>query len=81
MRGLFSFGIIGVMSSKKKRTKKYHGSGAVAHTTVTKVSAVKRNPLHQWWIERKKFARPVVITAAVIVVIIIVIIGIIGALR
>jgi len=69
------------MSSKKKRTKKYQGSGAAAHTTVTKVSAVKRNPIHQWWIEHKRFARPVSITVGVAFVIIIVIVGIIGAIR
>jgi hypothetical protein len=69
------------MSSKKKRTKKYQGSNAATHTTVTKVSAVKRNPLHQWWVERKKFARPVAIGVAVVLVIIVVIVGIISALR
>lgn len=73
--------IIELMSNKKKRTKKYQGSGAAVHTTITKVSAVKRSPLQQWWVERKRFVRPVAMTVAIVFVIIIVIIGIIGAFR
>lgn len=67
--------------AKKKRNKKYHGSGAVAHTTVTKVSAIKRHPVHQWYYDRRRFARPAAITLAVIIVIIICIIGLISAIR
>lgn len=66
------------MASKKKRTKKYHGSDAAARTTFTKVSAVKRNPVHQWYHDRRRFARPVAIAIVVIIVIIICLIGLIG---
>jgi hypothetical protein len=65
------------MSSKKKRNKVYKGSVAATRTTVVKVSAVKRNAVHQYWIDHKKIAKPVLIAAGVVVFIIIVIIGIV----
>ncbi len=67
------------MANKKKRTKKYSGSNAVVRATFTKVSAVKRNPLHQWYYDRRQFTKPVLIAIAVIFVVIICIIGIISA--
>jgi len=65
------------MSSKKKRNKQYKGAGAAAHTTVTKVSAVKRNPAHQWWVDHRRMVRPIAIAAGIAFVVIVVIIGII----
>lgn len=56
---------------KKKRNKVYKGSGAsVTRPTITKVSAVNRNKLQQWWFEKKRVLRPILITAAVIVVVV-----------
>jgi hypothetical protein len=65
------------MSSKKKRNKQYKGSGSTSPTSVVRVSAVKRHPLHQWWIDKRRVAKPVLIVSAVVAVIVIVIIGII----
>ena len=57
--------------AKKKRNKKYQGADASAkQPTVTKVTAVNRNRLSQWWFERKKVAKPVLIGALVVAVII-----------
>ena len=67
--------MIETMSSKKKRNKKYQGSVANARPTITKVSAVKRHPVHQWWLDKRRIAKPVGIAAAVGVGLIIVIIG------
>ena len=64
------------MATKKKRNKQYKGS-VQARPTIVKVSAVNRNPVSQYWVDHKKFAKPVGITTAVVAVIIIVIIGII----
>lgn len=63
--------------SKKKRNKQYKGSVST-RPTITRVSAVNRNPVHQWWVDRKQALRPVLTIAGIAVVIIIVIIGIVG---
>lgn len=56
---------------KKKRNKIYKGSGAsVTRPTITKVSAVNRNKLQQWWFEKKKIVKPIAITAGVIVIVV-----------
>lgn len=52
---------------KKKRTKKYSGSGAsVAQPTVTRVQAVSRSRVGQWWFDRKRVLKPVLIAMAVV---------------
>lgn len=67
-----------LMASKKKRNKKYHGSNAVtSRPAITKVSAVRRHPAHQWWVDHQKLAKPVAIAAGVGVVVIILIIGLV----
>lgn len=44
------------MSRKhKKRSKKYTGADAVAtKPNVTKITAVERSPLNEWWFNNKK---------------------------
>lgn len=64
--------------SKKKRNKHYKGSGAVVHTTVTKVSAVKRHPVHQWLYDRRQFGKPLLIGALVAFGVIVIVIGLVG---
>lgn len=55
---------------KKKRNKVYRGAGAAAtQPTVTRISAVKRNKLQQWWLEKKRIVKPVAIAAAVVIVV------------
>jgi hypothetical protein len=66
------------MSNKKKRNKHYKGSIASVRPTVVKVSAEKRNPAHQWWIDHERIAKPVLTVAGIALVIIMVIVGIIG---
>lgn len=56
---------------KKKRTKAYSGSGASAtRPSITKLSATNRNPVSQWWFEKKRLAKPIMIAAAVAIVIV-----------
>lgn len=51
---------------KKKRTKKYTGQDAVVtRPTVTRLTAVKRNKLQLWWLDRKRLWKPILITAAI----------------
>lgn len=56
---------------KKKRNKVYTGADAsVTRPVVTRISAVKRNKAQQWWFEKKRIAKPVLIAAAVAIVVI-----------
>jgi len=56
---------------KKKRNKSYQGAGAsTTRPSITKISAVKRNPIHQWWFERKRIVKPVLIAVAVALLVI-----------
>jgi hypothetical protein len=55
---------------KKKRSKAYTGPDAsLAKPVITRMSAVNRNPVQQWWFEKKRFAKPVLIAAAVVIVV------------
>lgn len=63
---------------KKKRDKAYKGSGAAANRpSVTRLSAVNRNRAHQWWVDNKRIAKPVLITAGVALIVIILLVEII----
>ncbi len=56
-----------MVKQKKKRTKKYSGAdAAVTRPVVTRMSAANRSKLGQWWFERKKILKPVLITAGVV---------------
>ncbi len=55
---------------KKKRIKKYTGADAAAtRPVITRVTAANRNKFAQWWFERKRILKPVLITAAVVIVV------------
>lgn len=52
---------------KKKRSKKYTGAdAATTRPTVTRVKAVKRTKLQQWWLDRRRALKPALIAAAII---------------
>ena len=56
---------------KKKRNKQYQGAdAALQRPVVTKISAVNRSKLGQWWFDRKRVLKPVLIAAAVIIILI-----------
>lgn len=56
---------------KKKRNKVYTGVDAsVTRPVVTRIQAVKRNKVQQWWFDRKKVAKPVLIAAGVLLVVV-----------
>lgn len=58
------------MASKKKRNKQYRGAdAALTRPSVTKISAVNRSKMGQWWFEKKRIAKPILIAAAVIIVV------------
>ena len=56
---------------KKKRNKVYTGADAtVTRPTVTRISAANRNKVQQWWFEKKRLAKPVLIASGVAIVVI-----------
>jgi len=53
---------------KKKRNKVYRGvDAAMTKPVVTRISAVHRNRVSQWWFDNKKIARPILIVAAIVI--------------
>lgn len=56
---------------KKKRNKVYSGTDAkVTRPSVTHLTAENRGVVQQWWFEKKRFAKPVLIATAVAIVVI-----------
>jgi hypothetical protein len=56
---------------KKKRNKIYTGQdAAVNRPTVTRISAANRNKVQQWWFEKKRIAKPVLIGVAIAIVVV-----------
>ena len=56
---------------KKKRTKKYTGTdAAISRPSITRVQAVSRSRFGQWWHDRKRIIRPILITSAVVIFIV-----------
>lgn len=52
---------------KKKRNKVYRGADAsITKPVVTKISAANRNKPQQWWFEKKRVAKPVLIASGVV---------------
>ena len=52
---------------KKKRSKRYTGAdAAMTRPSVTRVKAVKRTKLQQWWLDRRRALKPALIAALVI---------------
>jgi len=53
---------------KKKRNKQYTGiDAAVTKPSVTRISAANRSKVGQWWFERKRVLKPVLITTAIVI--------------
>lgn len=65
------------MATKKKRNKQYKGS-VQAKPTIVKVSAVKRHPIHQWFVDRKRLIKPVGIGVGIAVFVVVLVVGLIS---
>lgn len=56
---------------KKKRNKAYTGSdAAITRPTITRIEAVNRNKVSQWWFEKKRIAKPALIASGVVILIV-----------
>ena len=68
--------------TKKKRNKKYQGAdAAVTKPTITRVSAVNRSRLGQWWFDHKKLYKPLAIAGAVVSGLVALIVGFITSIN
>lgn len=53
--------------NKKKRNKVYTGvDAAITRPVVTRISAANRSRFGQWWFERKRIAKPILIATGVV---------------
>ncbi|HUO61927.1 MAG TPA: hypothetical protein VMT96_00550 [Candidatus Bathyarchaeia archaeon] len=64
--------------SKKKRDRKHKSHAQVDRPTIVKVSAVRRNKVHQWWVDHKQMVRQLAPVAGIVLVVLLVIIGLIS---
>ncbi len=70
-RGDFCYHGYIMAKQKKKRTKKYTGSdAAMSRPTITRVQAVNRSRVGQWWHEKKRVIKPILIVSAVVLLIV-----------
>lgn len=64
---VFWYTNVTMTKQKKKRNKVYRGADAsVTKPVVTRISAANRNKAQQWWFEKKRIAKPVLIAVAVV---------------
>ena len=65
--------------NKKKRNKQYAGvDAAMTRPNITRIEAVNRSKVGQWWFDNKKIAKPIIRIALIVLAIIVIIIGIIS---
>lgn len=56
---------------KKKRNKVYTGAdAAITRPVITRIEAVNRNKISQWWFDKKRVLKPVLITSLVVLVVV-----------
>ena len=56
---------------KKKRNKAYTGAdAAVTRPVITRIQAANRSKIGQWWFDRKRVLKPVLITTGIILLIV-----------
>jgi uncharacterized membrane protein YdfJ with MMPL/SSD domain len=64
--------------NKKKRNKAYQGvDAAITRPVITKISAVNRSKLGQWWFDRKAMLAPILKVIGIALVVIVIILEII----
>jgi hypothetical protein len=60
-----------MVKQKKKRNKVYTGTDAkVDRPSITRMSAINRNRVQQWWFDNKRIAKPVLIAAGIILLVV-----------
>lgn len=63
---------------KKKRNKAYTGIDAsIDRPIITRIAAVNRSKIGQWWFDHKRIAKPVLIASGIVVFVTILIVQIV----
>lgn len=63
---------------KKKRNKIYTGAdAAITRPVITRISAVNRSKIGQWWFDHKKAAKPILIASGIAAAVVVIIIGLV----
>ena len=64
--------------NKKKRNKVYAGAdAAITKPVITRIEAVQRSKIGQFWFEKKKIIKPILITSGIVAAAIILILQIV----
>jgi len=64
--------------NKKKRNKIYTGAdAAITKPIITRIEAVNRSKIGQWWFDNKKMLKPILIVIGIVIFIIVIILEII----
>lgn len=64
--------------NKKKRNKIYAGAdAAVVKPIITRIEAVNRSKIGQWWFDNKKALKPILIIASIVIFIIVIVLEIV----
>lgn len=64
--------------NKKKRNKVYAGAdAAITKPVITRIEAVQRSKIGQFWFEKKKLIKPILITSGIVIAAIILILQIV----
>lgn len=66
-RGFWYTNISMANKAKKKRNKQYTGiDAAMTKPSITKITAVNRSKVGQWWFDNRRIAKPILIAVGVI---------------
>lgn len=64
--------------NKKKRNKIYAGAdAAITKPVITRIEAVQRSKIGQFWFEKKKLLKPILITSGIAIAVIILVLQIV----
>ena len=64
--------------NKKKRNKAYTGvDAAMTRPNITRIEAVNRSKIGQWWFDNKKKLKPTLVTGSIVLFVILLIIEIV----
>jgi hypothetical protein len=64
--------------NKKKRNKIYAGAdAAITKPIITRIEAVQRSKIGQFWFEKKKLLKPILITSGIAIAVVILVLQIV----
>lgn len=78
MAGLFCYNKNNMGKNKKKRNKIYAGTdAAITKPVITRIEAVQRSKIGQFWFDKKQILKPILITSGIVIAVIILVVQIV----